>query len=116
MAISEKVQMEGVELEGKKWVIDGVSFRTPLKPINTNPLEKIIEQGEEDCSTKAAENEEEGCSTPTAKEARIPEKLLCPPAPRKRKSSSRCNFTGVREFFTPPDLDSVFIRRVERAK
>ncbi|GLU16639.1 hypothetical protein SLE2022_330610 [Rubroshorea leprosula] len=29
--------------------------------------------------------EETECKTPTAKEARIPETLTCPPAPRKRK-------------------------------
>ncbi|OVA20788.1 hypothetical protein BVC80_887g79 [Macleaya cordata] len=107
MGISEKLQVDGgLESEGKKWVIVGIPIRAPLRKIRTKKMEiKDIDSEEEECST-----------TPTSKEARIPERLPCPPAPRKRRPSSRCNFNGVREFFTPPDLDSVFIRHVERAK
>ncbi|KAK6928389.1 hypothetical protein RJ641_006980 [Dillenia turbinata] len=93
-----------VESEGKKWVITGISVRGQMRPINTKPRDKECEEDEESCST-----------TPTAKEARIPETLPCPPAPRKRKPSSRCHYNGSREFFTPPDLETVFIRHVERA-
>ncbi|KAL8475391.1 hypothetical protein ACS0TY_028163 [Phlomoides rotata] len=86
--------------DGKKWVIAGIAIRAPLKPI----------------STKASgEDEEARATTPTARESRIPEKLPCPPPPRKRRPSSTCHFNGVREFFNPPDLESVFIRQVERA-
>lgn len=86
--------------EGKKWVIAGIAIRAPLKPISTK-----------DCG----EDEEARSTTPTARESRIPEKLACPPPPRKRRPSSSCHFNGVREFFNPPDLESVFIRHVERA-
>ncbi|XP_068643835.1 cyclin-dependent protein kinase inhibitor SMR6 [Aristolochia californica] len=111
MGISDKLQVEGgLESEGQKWVIAGVSLRAPLKPINTKSSSEKETQSE-------VEEAEEGCSTtPTAEEARIPESLPCPPAPRKRRSSSKCRFSGARDFFVPPDLDSVFIRRVERAK
>ncbi|OIV90328.1 hypothetical protein TanjilG_14726 [Lupinus angustifolius] len=85
-----------VESESKKWVIAGISVRC-LKPINTKGRGK--ENKEED--------EEGSSTTPTAKEARIAEKLKCPMAPRKRRST-KCNFNGVREFFTPPDLETVF--------
>ncbi|KAL6983740.1 hypothetical protein U1Q18_017118 [Sarracenia purpurea var. burkii] len=111
MGYPEKLQMDGVglggvESEGKKWVFAGIPLRSPLKPIFTNPVEKHPETDED----------EEYCSTtPTAEDSRIPSRLPCPPAPRKRKPSSRCHFSGVREFFTPPDLETVFIRRVERA-
>ncbi|KAJ9683378.1 hypothetical protein PVL29_019101 [Vitis rotundifolia] len=102
MGFSEKPQVDGsIESEGKKWVIAGISIRAPLRPVSTKPREK--ESDDEACST-----------TPTTKEARIPERLPCPPAPRKRRPS-RCHLNGVREFFTPPDLESVFIRHVERA-
>ncbi|KAK6252489.1 hypothetical protein QUC31_014209 [Theobroma cacao] len=107
MGVSGKPQVDGgLESEGKKWVIAGISLRAPLKPIYTNPVEKDKEiSGETDeCST-----------TPTGEEARIPTILTCPPAPRKRKPSLKCNYGSVREFFTPPDLESVFIRHVERA-
>ncbi|KAF8390484.1 hypothetical protein HHK36_025010 [Tetracentron sinense] len=99
MGFPEKPQVDGgLESEGKKWVIAGISSRTPLRSISTKPTEKD------------SDSEEEGrLRTPTAEETRIPERLACPPAPRKRKPSSRCKFNGVREFFTPPDLDSVFI-------
>ncbi|KAJ4974613.1 hypothetical protein NE237_007787 [Protea cynaroides] len=105
MGFPQKPQIDGgLESEGKKWVIAGVQLRAPLRSVNTK------KKNEED-------NDEDGClTTPTSEEARIPERLACPPAPRKRRPSSRCNFTGVREFFTPPDLESVFIRQVERAK
>ncbi|KAH7532462.1 cyclin-dependent protein kinase inhibitor SMR6 [Ziziphus jujuba] len=108
MGFSKKSQIDGVlESEGnKKWVIAGISLRTTLKPVNTKPRKESEDDGDEEpCST-----------TPTAKEARIPEILTCPPAPRKRRTSSRCsNFNGVREFFTPPDLETVFIPHVEKA-
>lgn len=106
MGFSEKVQVGGgQEPEGKTWVITGISLRVHLRPINTNPLEKGKENEEEEIPT-----------TPTSEEARIPESLPCPPAPKKRKPISKCHFSGVREFFSPPDLESVFIPRVERAK
>ncbi|KAK9090334.1 hypothetical protein Sjap_023511 [Stephania japonica] len=108
------VQVEGGMLEpseGKKWVISGVSTTrpAPLRQIWTRRIEKEV-----------VECEEDGATTPTAKEARIPERLPCPPAPRKRRpaapaaaaKSSRCM---VKEFFNPPDLETVFIRHVERA-
>ncbi|KDP46421.1 hypothetical protein JCGZ_10261 [Jatropha curcas] len=109
MGFSKKAQVDSsLDSEGKKWVIAGIAIRTSLKPINTKPRGKDI--GE-------AEDEEEECSTtPTAKEARIPERLPCPPAPRKRRPVSRCNYNNsVREFFNPPDLESVFKCYVEKA-
>ncbi|TKY50454.1 hypothetical protein E2542_SST27918 [Spatholobus suberectus] len=84
------------ESESKKWVIAGIAVRS-LKPINTKRV----------CGDDGDE-EEARSTTPTAKEARIPEKLPCPPAPRKRRPSRCNNVGGVREFFTPPDLETVF--------
>lgn len=100
MGFSKKAQAEtGLESEAKKWVIAGISVRS-LKPINTKQRGKENDDVEEE--------EAERSTTPTAKEARIPEKLRCPPAPRKRRPSRCNNFSGVREFFTPPDLETVF--------
>ncbi|GMH06780.1 hypothetical protein Nepgr_008620 [Nepenthes gracilis] len=105
MGFSEKHQIEGgLELEARKWVIGGIAVRSQLHSISTKAKDKETNEHNEDRST-----------TPTAREARIPEKLPCPPAPRKRRPSSMCNFNGGREFFNPPDLETVFIRRVERA-
>ncbi|XP_022735266.1 cyclin-dependent protein kinase inhibitor SMR6-like [Durio zibethinus] len=110
MGVSGKPQVDGgLESDGKKWVIAGISLRAPLKPICTNPpVEKDKEsddhQGDESCST-----------TPTGEGARIQTILTCPPAPRKRKPTLKCNYGSVREFFTPPDLETVFIRHVEGA-
>ncbi|XVF02527.1 hypothetical protein REPUB_Repub04eG0182900 [Reevesia pubescens] len=111
MGVSGKPQVDGggLESEGKKWVIAGISLRAPLKPIYTNPVDQkdkasSDDEGDGSCST-----------TPTGEEARIPTKMTCPPAPRKRKPSLKCNYGSVREFFTPPDLETVFIRHVERA-
>ncbi|CAB4264265.1 unnamed protein product [Prunus armeniaca] len=99
----------GLDAETQKWVIAGIPLRAPLKPLYTNPVETERDHGGDDV--------EECSTTPTGEEARIPTRLTCPPPPRKRKAAaSKCNYgAGVREFFTPPDLETVFIRHVERA-
>ncbi|KAL1553361.1 cyclin-dependent protein kinase inhibitor SMR6-like [Salvia divinorum] len=97
MGFSKKVESTK-ESDGKKWVI---AIRAPLKPVST----KVRGGGEE---------EEEESTTPTARESRIPKKAACPAAPRKRRPTSACQV--AREFFYPPDLESVFIcRRAESA-
>ncbi|KAL4352198.1 hypothetical protein GQ457_06G041210 [Hibiscus cannabinus] len=109
MGFSKKPQLDGaLDSEGKKWVIAGIAIRTSLKPIKTKPREKECQEEEE---------EEEACSTtPTSKEAKIAEKLQCPLAPMKRRPTLRCHYNGVREFFNPPDLESVFkLHHVEKA-
>ncbi|OWM71508.1 cyclin-dependent protein kinase inhibitor SMR6 [Punica granatum] len=105
MGFPKKPQMDGcLEPEGKRWVIAGISIRAPLKPVNTKlRLKEGEEEDEEPCST-----------TPTSRESRIPEKLPCPPAPRKRRPPSKCHLNGAREFFAPPDLETVFKLRTER--
>lgn len=109
MGVSEKpIKVEGgvvVETESKKWVVAGISVRSPLKPVFIKPV-----VGKEQYDD--VEEEEEECpTTPTAEEAKIPIRIMtCPPAPKKPKVSSKCQFDGFRDFFIPPDLDSVFIR------
>ncbi|OIT32000.1 PREDICTED: uncharacterized protein LOC109241669 [Nicotiana attenuata] len=102
MGFSKKHQVEGSKEESKKWVIAGITIVAPLRSISTKPREDS--EDEEECST-----------TPTARDSRIPERLPCPPAPMKRRPKSTCHYNSVREFFNPPDLESVFIRHVERA-
>ncbi|KAL6521786.1 hypothetical protein OROGR_018355 [Orobanche gracilis] len=108
MGFSKKFQAEEVvaESEGKKkWFIPGVSIKAPLKLVSSKAVAR--DSCEEDggaCPT-----------TPTARGSKISEKLVCPPAPRKRRPTSACYFSGVREFFNPPDLESIFIRHAERA-
>ncbi|CAK8561968.1 unnamed protein product [Lathyrus sativus] len=124
MGYSEKAQVEGgIESENnKKWVIAGISLRSPLKPILTIPIEK--QQQEQEQKQQQEEDgivTEEECSTPTSEESKIPTLFTCPPAPRKQKSSLKWNrnYHGsgsvVREFFTAPDLETVFVRHVETA-
>ncbi|KAF5199284.1 Cyclin-dependent protein kinase inhibitor smr6 [Thalictrum thalictroides] len=106
MGFSQKTQIDGgsvAELEGKKWVVAGISVRTPLKPISTNKIER---------GSNSSNEEEEFSTTPTAEGMKIPEKLPCPPPPRKRRPSLKCNLNGAREFFSPPDLETVFTFRV----
>ncbi|KAL2347372.1 hypothetical protein Fmac_001372 [Flemingia macrophylla] len=106
MGFSEKPQVEESD-STRKWVIAGISLRAPLKPIYTT-VEKE-DQDEDDM-------EECNSTTPKGEEAKIPTSFKCPPPPRKRKPSLKCHYRGgAREFFTPPDLETVFIRHVERA-
>lgn len=106
MGCSGKLQAEsGLETEGKKWVIAGISTRMQLSQIRTKPREREGEEEEEEASFR----------TPTSKEARIPEKFLCPPAPRKRgaRPAPRRRRNDVKEFFpTPDDLESLFFRKL----
>ncbi|KAG8384863.1 hypothetical protein BUALT_Bualt04G0162600 [Buddleja alternifolia] len=94
------------ESDGKKWVIAGIAIRAPLKHISTKAREECFEDEDDDARS----------TTPTARESRIPEKLSCPAAPRKRRPTPTCSFNGVREYFIPPDLESVFISLAESAK
>ncbi|KAK4261364.1 hypothetical protein QN277_004371 [Acacia crassicarpa] len=100
----------------KKRVIAGITLRAPLKTINTAERSSGG-RGYDD----EEETTEECLTTPTGEESRIPPISTCPPAPRKPKppsaaSAFRCKYRhGVNKFFTPPDLDTVFIRHVERA-
>ncbi|ESQ35783.1 hypothetical protein EUTSA_v10009472mg [Eutrema salsugineum] len=88
--------------DGKKWVIAGLPPRSPLKPINLSSGVIITETEDQDqCPT-----------TPTAVSVRIPRVPPCPAAPKKRKPSSKCSYgAGGRDFFSPPDLETVFIQR-----
>ncbi|XP_047333458.1 cyclin-dependent protein kinase inhibitor SMR15-like [Impatiens glandulifera] len=92
------VELGGVE----SWVIAGIPFKSSLKPVVfTSP---------------ATDNnkEEESPTTPTSEASRIPSQL--PPPPRKPKTAplkrSYNGGGGGRVFFNPPDLETVFIRRV----
>ncbi|XP_010458430.1 PREDICTED: uncharacterized protein LOC104739692 [Camelina sativa] len=99
-------QLEGGEIretaDGKKWVIAGITSRSPLKQINLSPGVTVTETEDQDqCPT-----------TPTAVSFRIPRVQPCPAAPRKSKPSSKCSYSAAtREFFSPPDLETVFIQR-----
>ncbi|XP_030530950.1 cyclin-dependent protein kinase inhibitor SMR6-like [Rhodamnia argentea] len=113
MGVSKKPQVDSgsSESEIKKWVVSGAVVKA-MKPISTKARSRDGGEGDE------ADADAARSTTPTAREARIPEKLPCPPAPRKRRPpSSSCHMlTGAREFFNPPDLETVFKRHVERAK
>lgn len=105
MGVSEKLHsMDSGAVDAEKWVISaGIALRSSLKPV----------------FTKAADADEDFPTTPTYAESRIPVRLPCPPAPKKRKPAPAparsCHYGGVREFFNPPDLETIFIRRVEGA-
>ncbi|KVI02450.1 cyclin-dependent protein kinase inhibitor SMR6-like [Cynara cardunculus var. scolymus] len=97
MGFSKKHQVDGESLEGKKWVIAGIAMRAPLRSIVTKKVKEDDENS----------NSNSGDTTPTSKDSMIPEMLPCPPPPRKRRPVTTC-YSGNREFFTSPDLDSLF--------
>ncbi|KAK8636708.1 hypothetical protein V6N13_124447 [Hibiscus sabdariffa] len=106
MGVSRKPKVEdGSESEGQKWVLAMISIRAPLKPIYTTTS---------DDPQESSRHDEEDSSTPRGEEATIPTPFTCPPpAPRKPKPSFNCISyarTGVREFFTPPDFETVFFK------
>ncbi|GKV25734.1 hypothetical protein SLEP1_g35129 [Rubroshorea leprosula] len=53
-----------------------------------------------------------GCSTPKGPRFRIPEKLSCPPAPKKPKLCSKGESSPV-VFYTSPDIEVFFATRPE---
>ncbi|CAA7020757.1 unnamed protein product [Microthlaspi erraticum] len=89
-------------IDGKKWVIAGLPPRSPLKSNNSTSGVTVTETEDQDQCPK----------TPTAVSFRIPRVLPCPAAPKKRKPSSTCSYgAGAKDFFSPPDLETVFIQR-----
>ncbi|KAJ0704340.1 putative cyclin-dependent protein kinase inhibitor SMR [Helianthus annuus] len=95
MGFSKKHQVDGDSIEGKIWVISGLTTMcAPLKSVSIN--------GEYD------ESLDSGSTTPTKEESRVPEKFRCPPPPRKRRPVSNCQRKGDVEYFTSPELDSFF--------
>lgn len=98
-------QLEGEIREAtdaKKWVFAGIPPRSPLKPINSAS----------DVTVSETEDQDQCPTTPTAVSVRIPRVPPCPAAPKKRKPSSKCSYIATgREFFCPPDLETVFIQR-----
>ncbi|KAF5763888.1 putative cyclin-dependent protein kinase inhibitor SMR [Helianthus annuus] len=96
MGFSKKHQVDGESLEGKKWVIAGITMRAPLKTLSTRRMK------EDD------ENSNSGNTTPTSKDSRIPEVMTCPPPPRKRRPVVACHNHTNMEFFTSPELDNLF--------
>lgn len=52
-----------------------------------------------------------GCSTPKGKRFKIPETLICPPAPKKRRlKTTNCSCKRQRvKFFAPPELELFFV-------
>ncbi|KAL8489602.1 hypothetical protein ACS0TY_025496 [Phlomoides rotata] len=62
------------------------------------------EEGKEELQNAA-------CSTPKGKRFKIPETLICPPAPKKRRLTTTTNFSFKRQrlkFFAPPELECFF--------
>ncbi|KAK1410089.1 hypothetical protein QVD17_36622 [Tagetes erecta] len=105
MGFSKKLQVDGESIEGKKWVISGITICAPLKAVSTKTV-----------NSEYDESSNSGSTTPTTKESRLPEKLHCPPPPpRKRRPVSKCYRKGDVEFFSSPELDS-FFAKVERMK
>ena len=112
METSKKSQVgRGLDTDGSKWVIAEISIRASLKPVK--PKLKRHERDTEAEEVEHYSGSEEYCITPTAKEeAKLSEKLICPPAPRKRRPALKCRSNVGIEYFVPPsDLETVFIRR-----
>lgn len=50
------------------------------------------------------------CSTPKGKKFKIPETLICPPAPKKRRLMATCSLKRRHvKFFSPPELEVFFL-------
>ncbi|KAJ0254110.1 Cyclin-dependent protein kinase inhibitor SMR7 [Hirschfeldia incana] len=113
METSKRSQVRrGLDTDGKKWAIAKISILASLKPVKTK-LKRTERDTEAEEEKHYSGSEEYCCITPTAKEAKLSEKLICPPAPRKRRLALKCRSNvGIEYFVVPPsDLETVFIRR-----
>ncbi|CAH8348791.1 unnamed protein product [Eruca vesicaria subsp. sativa] len=106
MGLSDKTQHQfDGELHdtSEKWVISEISLLSQMKPISL-PSTAVADM-EDDV------HQDKWPTTPTAAAFRIPTVFPCPPPPKKRKTSSKFDYSGAREFFSPPDLKTVFIQK-----
>ncbi|CAN6971415.1 cyclin-dependent protein kinase inhibitor SMR15 [Brassica rapa] len=106
MGLSGKTHHQfNIELHetSEKWAIPGISLREPMKPISL-PSSTVAD-------TESDVHQDQWPTTPTAPSFRIPTVFPCPPPPKKRKVSSKFGYSGAREFFSPPDLETVFIHK-----
>lgn len=104
MGLTEKRKKidERVESDDKKIVSSCVNLNlpTPMKPVIVNSEEKGLEKKGED---------KESPRTPICTKSKIPCKLVCPPAPKKPRTSSKFHNRAATEFFQPPeDWETLF--------
>lgn len=107
MGISGKTHDQfNVELHEtpEKWSIPGIALRGQMKPISL-PSTTVADSEDVDV------HQDQWPTTPTAASFRIPTVFPCPPPPKKRKASSKFGYSGAREFFSPPDLETVFMHK-----
>lgn len=109
----------------KQSIFTSLSCRPTLQPVLTSPCSSYSSSSStcfspasspcsESRASKSVENScnsnnisdfstesdmEEMCTTPKAEESRIPETIPCPPAPRKRRVSSRFRAVPLTGFF-----------------
>ncbi|KAJ4757377.1 cyclin-dependent kinase inhibitor [Rhynchospora pubera] len=97
-----------VNKEGKIWVLAGIQLPSPLKPIKI----KANQLGEKDEDEEQLELQQ---LTPQEENFMLSKGLVCPPTPRKPRTTRKCSFAEL-EFFNVPELETVFTRRVKRIK
>ncbi|KAJ4887042.1 hypothetical protein Rs2_26790 [Raphanus sativus] len=80
------------------------SHQDPNKSIpSPSPAVLTLSSGEGDGSG--------GCCTPKAYKYRIPEMLICPPAPKKQRVPQNCVLRRRQiVFFAPPEIELFFVR------
>lgn len=111
MGLTEKLPKNDKDVESvdKKLIISGVNviFPCPIKPVLLNSKEKGLEE-------KDVAKDEESPRTPTCVESKIPCKSVCPPAPKKPKTSSKFLNRAASEFFKlPEEWETIFRRDVK---
>ncbi|CAI9756301.1 unnamed protein product [Fraxinus pennsylvanica] len=90
----------GVESDDKKIVSSCVNLPSPMKPVILNSEEKGLEKEDEG---------KESPRTPICAKSKIPSKWVCPPAPKKPKTSSKFHNRAAMEFFQlPEDWETIF--------
>ncbi|KAF9592765.1 hypothetical protein IFM89_017335 [Coptis chinensis] len=85
-----------------------VEFPYCSTPTSSEKLSKV-EEKDMHHSSKGLEVSSSVCSTPKAQRHRIPTRVLCPPAPKKRRILSHCSSQRKPiSFFAPPDIEHFF--------
>ena len=90
--------------------VASVDFGDNTSITSSDRFSKISNIDDDDHITNGVDVPASGCSTPKGHRFQIPEILMCPPAPKKRRALPNCSIRRTPiAFFNPPEIEQFFL-------